>query len=30
MNFKELVEFVIDEDKDLALFATTVWYVWYR
>jgi len=30
MSFKELVEFVIDEDKYLALFATTVWYIWNR
>ena len=27
MSFKELVEFFIDEDKDLALFATIVWYI---
>lgn len=29
-TFKELVEYIVEKGKDLALFAMTVWSVWHR
>ena len=30
VTFKELVEYVVEASKDLALFATIAWIVWHR